>query len=677
MLHVAGVALVGGAVYVGTRTARWLDRKRHPDRWKLAALAGDADPVRPVVPVAAEEPAADETGQEIRRNLKVATAAVGLAAGGAMLYPPLSLLSVPFTLYAAVDLFKDAYRGLAEERRFKATLLDSLAVAGTLAAGYYFLGALANWLFYVGSGLVQRTRDQSRQNLARIFEVQPRRVWVQQDGLEIETAFEALLPGQRVVIRAGESIPVDGEIVEGIAGIDQRMLTGESQPVEKTVGERVFAATLVLSGRIVVRVEQTGTATVAAQIGEMLQRTVDFKSTVELQSQDLSNRLTLPTLGLGAMTWLTLGLPSAVALISANFSEVLRIASPLGLLNYLNIATRQGILIKDGRSLELLAEVDTVVFDKTGTLTLEQPVVDRVHACGAWSEDILLAYAAAAEFHQTHPVALAIRQAAEARGLDLPAIDEACYELGYGVKVACDGLKVAVGSGRFMTLEGIELPDPAAAIEARSHAEGHSLIYVALGGRLGGLIELHAALRPEARAVVERLKARGLTLYILSGDHAAPTRRLAEALGIDRYFAEVLPAAKADYVDRLQGEGRQVCFIGDGINDAVALKKATVSISLNGASAAATDTAQILLMDKTLEQLDRVFALSREMNANLKAAVLTTLGPGILCAGGVIFLHWQILATIVMYNGSLLAGVANAMLPLLPNQNNRLSRVDE
>ena len=665
MLHIAGVAVAGGAVYVGRFTAQWLDRKRYPGRGNLASVLGRSTGSA-VANAGTAEPArvSADAEQAVERNLTIAKVAMGLSAAGALVYSPLNLLSVPLTLYGEFDLFEDGYNGLVQERRFKASILDAITVLGTLASGYFFASALANWLYYAGVKIVQRTKDKSRQTLSQVFVVQPRTVWLWQgDGVEIETAFDALQAGQHVVIRAGECISVDGEIVEGVAGIDQRMLTGESQPVEKAAGERVFAATLVLSGRIVVRVEEKGTATVAAQIGQMLHRTVDFKSTVELRSVELSNRLALPTLVLGGVTWLALGLPSAIALVGANFSEVLRVASPLGLLNFLNLATRQGILIKDGRSFELLAEIDTVVFDKTGTLTLEQPVVDRVYAFGEWDEDTLLAYAAAAEAHQTHPVASAIREAAQVRKLDLPAIEEGCYALGYGVTVVCQGLQVHVGSARFMAKEGVGLPAMAQTLQAQCHAEGHSLVYVALGGQLAGLIELHAALRPEARSIVERLKARHLEVCIISGDQEAPTRRLAEALGIVRYFAEVLPTDKAEYVDSLQREGRKVCFVGDGINDAIALKKATVSISLSGASTAATDTAQIILMDKSLNQLDRVFALSQELNANLNTTVVTTLGPGIICAGGVFFLHWKILSTVLMYSLSLLAGVANAMLP--------------
>lgn len=664
MLHIVGVAVAGGAVYVGHLAAQWLDKKRRPPHPAPAAPPGDGVAARPE-----PDEAAGEAAQAVDRNLALAKVAMGLSAAGAVAYPPLSLLSMPVTLYGALDLFEDGYRGLVEERRCKASVLDAITVVGTLASGYYFVGALANWLYYFGVKLVQSTKDKSRQTLAQAFAVQPRPVWVLQEGCaEIETPFDALQVGHCVVVRAGELIPVDGLVVEGSAGIDQRMLTGESQPVERGPGERVFAATLALSGRIVVRVEEKGADTVAAQIGEMLRRTLDFKSTVELRSVDLSNRMALPTLGLGGVTWLALGFPSAIAVVGSNFSEVLRVTSPLGLLNYINLATREGILIKDGRSLELLTEVDTVVFDKTGTLTLEQPVVDRVYAFAGWDEDAVLAYAAAAEAHQTHPAAAAIREAAQARGLALPAIGEACCELGYGVQVDCQGLRVRVGSARFMARERVAISASAQVTQARASLEGHSLVYVALGHELAGFVELHAALRPEAKAVIQRLKARGLEVCIISGDQEAPTRRLAEAAGVDEYFAEVLPADKAEHVDRLQRQGRKVCFVGDGINDAVALKTANVSVSLNGASTAATDTAQIILMDKSLNQMDRVFALAEELKANLKITVATTVGPSLLCAGGVFLFHWKIMSTVLLYSASLAASAANAMLPALKRE---------
>ncbi|MFM8444547.1 MAG: heavy metal translocating P-type ATPase [Methylococcus sp.] len=667
VLHAAGMALFGGAAIAGRGTLRWLERRRHPERGSLATLIGRETPA--VSPRSAGTALGRtlEANEErsLDCNLAVSIAATGLAAGGALVYPPLRVLSAPLTIYASLDLFADAWRGLASEGRVRASMLDGIAVLGALAFGYYFASALTNSLYFGGLGLVRRTRERSSRTLPQGIELSAQTAWVLRNGGEIETPLEFLEAGQRVVIRAGEIVPVDGLIVSGSAGLDQRLLTGESSPAEKSTGDRVLAATLVLSGRIEVLAEDCGQATVAARIDDILRRTVDYRPEIELRSQELSNRLALPTLGLGGATWLLLGLPSATALINANFSDILRIASPLALLNYLQGAMRRGILVKDGRSFERLADVDTVVFDKTGTLTQDRPVVEQVHVLGERDEDEVLTLAASAEAHQCHPVAEAIRDLARARGLDWPDSQDPCCELGFGIRARCRDMTVLVGSSRFLSAQGIDIPAAAEAIREQSEGLGHSLVFVAVDGRLEGLLELHSVPRPEAAATVQALQARGLDVCLISGDREAPTRRLAESLGIRRYRAEALPADKFEYVDGLVGAGRTVCFVGDGINDLPAMRRASIAISIGGATTAAVSAAEVVLLDKTLAQLAPLFGLAEELRGNLHRSAQVTLGPGLVCAAGVLLFHWGILATLVAYNAALVAGLTNAMLPAL------------
>ncbi|MGQ4807047.1 Potassium-transporting ATPase ATP-binding subunit [Candidatus Entotheonellaceae bacterium PAL068K] len=602
---------------------------------------------------------------EVNHKLVASTTAMGLAAAGAFVYPPLVLISATLTLYTSVDIFKAAYKAVFKERRFRAAILDTLAVTGALAARYYFVGALDSWLYFLGKKMLVKTQDHTRKNLTDILSQQPRFVWLLKDGAEVQIPLESLHLGDVIVVNAGESVPVDGCITEGIASIDQQLLTGEAMPAERSVGDRVFAATFILEGRICVQVESAGVETVAAQIDAILNRTMGFKSSLETKGQEIADRSVLPTLGVGALALSALGPMSAIAVVGANYSEVIRIVAPLGMLNFLNLASRNGILIKDGRALEMLNEVDTVVFDKTGTLTLEQPHVGNIYPLNNFSEDELLTFAAAAEYRQTHPIARAIRQTANEQNLMLPNIDEAKYEVGYGVKISVSNKVVRVGSARFMTLEGITLSDEIRMRQESAHEQGYLFVYIAIDDKLGGVIELHPTLRPEAERVIRQLKRRNLGIYIISGDHEQLTQKLAQELGIDHYFAEVLPEDKALLVEGLQQEGKTVCFVGDGMNDAIALQSADVSISLRGASAVATDTAQLILMDASLGQLDAVFELAQNFDANLKKSLVATFGPGLLCVGGVFFLHFRVLRTFMLYSLSLGAGVANAMLPRL------------
>lgn len=611
----------------------------------------------------AERTISDEE-QSINRNLVASATGLGLAAVGMFLYSPFAWLSIPFTLYASVDVLREAKTALAEEHRLRHSILDATVILSALASHYYLASALASLTYYTGHKLMVLTEDNAQEMVRTMVGAQTRTVWRLVDGTEVETPFEELGVGDIVIASAGETIAVDGLIAQGLASVDQHMLSGESRPIEKAPGDPAYAGTIVLAGRLHIQVERTGSDTVAAQIGEILRRTADYKSSIQAKSEELSDRSVLPTLGLSGLTLAALGPSSAVAVIGANYAEILRVVSPLSMLNFLTQAAHRGILIKDGRALELSTQIDTIVFDKTGTLTLEQPHVAHVYTWNGLSEAELLTLAAAAEVRQSHPIAKAIVQAAQDRQLLLPTFEDARYELGYGLKVSIDTQTIHVGSLRFMDLEGIPVAPEIYTLQELGHEQGSTFVYVAVDGRLDGAIELHATIRPEARQIIQQLKQRKVAMYIISGDHKEPTRRLAMELGIDHYFAEVLPEEKANIVGRLQAEGRFVCFVGDGINDAIALKKAHTSISLRGASTAATDTAQIILTDESLQELDTVFALAHQFAANQRIGYLTTFGPGLFCLGGIFFFKFQILSAMVWYNFSLIAGLTNALLPL-------------
>ncbi len=314
---------------------------------------------------------------------------------------------------------------------------------------------------------------------------------------------------------------------------------------------------------------------------------------------------------------------------------------------------------------------------KTGTLTQELPHVGHLFTCQGINEQQLLTYAAAAEHRQTHPIARAILQEASRRGLSVPAISEAAYEIGYGIKVTLDGKLIRVGSHRFMAMEAITIPEEIESIRQTAHQEGHSLVYVAINDQLAGAIELVPTVRPEAKRIVDYLRQAGLEMAIISGDHERPTRALATYLGIDRYFAETLPENtypapldKADLISQLQKEGtpvqrsrKTVCFVGDGINDSIALKKANVSISLRGASTIATDTAQIILMDQTLNELQTLFELSEQFESNMHTNLMTTVVPGVIIIGGAFAGLIGYGSSIGVFTVGLVAGITNAMRP--------------
>ena len=598
-------------------------------------------------------------------HLTLCTASLPIAAVAQFAFPPLLPVAAAVFAYTSIPTFKEAKSVLFEERRLGVDVLDAVVVVGCLATMSIFPGAVLCWCLGLGKVLVKRTQDNSKKLLLNAFGKQPRYVWLYRDGAEVQISMDRLQQGDIIVVNTGEVVPVDGVVVEGMAMIDQHALTGESTPAEKGVGDRVFASTLMVAGKVFVSVEKSGSDTASAKISQILNDSAGYKLSSQHKGERLADKAVIPTLAIGAVGMATMGPFGAVAVLNSDFGTGIRMAAPLAMLSSLALCANKGILVKDGRALELMNEIDTVLFDKTGTLTRERPEVGRIIAANGFSEERILQFAAAAERKFHHPIALAILHKAKELNLELPSIDDTQYKVGYGITVHVEGHTVRVGSKRFMEMEGIELPDEVRQSLEISHVEGHTVVMVSVDGKLGGALELQAAVRPEIRDIVAGLRQRGIKhLAIISGDHEAPTRKLAESLGMDRYFAQVLPADKADYVEKLQKEGRKVCFVGDGINDSIALKKANVSISLRGASSIATDTAHIVFLEEGLAKLCELRDISRDLERNVKRSWNMILAPNILCIVGVFTMGFGIMASVVTNNVAALGALGNGMLPL-------------
>jgi heavy metal translocating P-type ATPase len=598
-------------------------------------------------------------------DLAICTASLPLAAIAQFAFPPLLPVSAALFAYTGITSFRRAYEVVFKERRLGVDFLDSIVIMGCLATLQVFPGAILAWCLSVGRYLVRRTEDNSKKLLIGAFGKQPRYVWLLKNGIEIEMPLDRLEKGDIVVVHTGEMVPVDGIIVEGLAMIDQHALTGESTPAEKGVGDRVFASTVMVAGKAHVAVEKSGGETATARIAQILNDSAGYKLASQHKGEQIADKVVIPTLGLGGLALATLGPTGAVAVVNSDLGTGIRMAAPLAMLSTLALCAQKGVLVKDGRALDLLCEVDTVLFDKTGTLTRERPEVGRMIAANGCDPLLILRFAAAAERRFHHPIARAILQKAEEEGLSLPLTDATQYKVGYGITVGIDGHRVRVGSRRFMELEGVPLTREVADALDEIHRQGHTMVMVAVDDELGGALELRASIRPEVRGIVQGLRERGINhIAIISGDHEAPTRRLAEELGMDRYFAQVLPADKADYVEQLQREGRKVCFVGDGINDAIALKKANVSISLRGATSIATDTAHVVFMEQSLGRLCELRDIARDLDRNVRNSWLMILGPNLACIAGVFTLGFGIGASVLTNNIAALAALANGLLPM-------------
>lgn len=598
-------------------------------------------------------------------DFPLAVASVPLAAVAQFAAPPLLPAAGLLFAYTSVTTFKEAYNVLFHERRLGVDVLDAIVVTGCLATGQIFAGSVLCLCLSFGRMLVKKTQDDSKRLLVQAFGKQAQFVRLYVDGREVETPMEDLNKGDIIVIHTGDAVPVDGVVKEGMAMIDQHALTGESTPSEKSPGDRVFAATLMVAGKVFVEVETAGADTASAKIAQILNDSAGYKLSSQHQGERMADKAVVPTLGIASVALATMGPQGAVAVLNSDFGTGIRMAAPLGMLTSLALCAHKGILVKDGRALELMNDIDTVLFDKTGTLTQERPEVGHITAYNGHPKQRLLQLVAAAEQRFAHPIARAIMLEFEKTGLPLLPIDDSKYQVGYGIDALIDGHKVMVGSIRYLKLEGIEIPAEVQEVVEMAHKEGHTLVMTALDRQFAGVIELRASQRPEVLSIIKGLRERGIKhIAIISGDHEAPTRKLAQSLGMDEYFAGVLPGDKADYVERLQKQGKKVCFVGDGINDSIALKKANVSISLRGASSIATDTAQIVFMEESLHRLCELRDISRDLNRNVRTSWYLILAPNALCIFGAFTMGFGIMASVLTNNVAALAALANGMMPL-------------
>jgi len=580
-----------------------------------------------------------EKEKQVNHYLKVSVVAIATTLIGYINYPA-RLISLGLISYTTVPILKEAEKSLLVEKRVKNDLLNSIVSVICIGIGQYFTAALVAGLYHLSDKMVIKTQDHSNAMINDVFQQQPNKVWLlTHDGTEIETAIEAIQINDIIVVNAGNIVPVDGKVVKGAAMIDQHALTGESVLAEKTVGDQVLATTLVISGQILVRIEHTGIDTTAAKVYEILKQTANYKTSIQSRSEQLADNVALPIMGTAAMLLPIIGILPATTLLFSNPGNDIKTFASLQTLNYLIFLSRQGILVKDGRALEELRKVDTVLFDKTGTLTKEQPLVGEIITCNELNKTQVLSYAAAAEQKLTHPIARAILQYAEDNELPIIQVENAHYQIGYGITVNLENTIIQVGSLRFMEMEGIGVPGIIKKIQTDYHRQGHSVVAVAVNKHIEGAIEIKPQLRPEVKMMLDSLRQHKVKqISILSGDHKQPTQKLAQELEMDSYFYDVLPQEKASIVENLQKQGRTVCFVGDGINDTIAIKQANVSISFSDANAMTTDLAQIVLMDGNISHLPVLFEMAENLSVDTKR-ILTMLGSTtmLLCTGAIFF----------------------------------------
>ncbi len=521
---------------------------------------------------------------------------------------------------------------------------DPHVIAGHMPAPVYFETAVVIIvLVLVGKLLEARARGRSSEAIKRLIGLQPRTARIVRDGIELDVPARDVLRGDIVLVRPGERLPVDGEVIDGASAVDESMLTGESMPVEKAAGSSVYGATMNTTGAFSFRATRIGAETALQQVVRLVREAQGRKAPIARMADVISAWFTPAVIGIAVVTFvawialapagsrLAMAMTSAVAVLIIACPCAMGLATPTAILVGTGKGAEQGILIRGGDILERAAAVTDVILDKTGTITTGRPEVTDVVPAGAHAGDAaLLALAASAEAKSEHPLAQAIVSAAQARGLTMEAASRFAALPGQGVRATVGGRAVLIGNEALMSASGVDVT-PLAGDRARLAARGRTIMYVAASGpvddaaayaavapdaapALCGLIALADTPRPEARAAIARLHAMGRRVVMLTGDNEATARAIAAEVApngeIARVVAGVLPEHKADEVKALQAGGRVVAMVGDGINDAPALAQADIGMAMGSGTDVALEAADIALLRADLNGVADAIRLS-------------------------------------------------------------------
>ncbi|MCO5190146.1 MAG: heavy metal translocating P-type ATPase [Anaerolineae bacterium] len=597
-----------------------------------------------------------------------------MVAGSALLLSlvggPAAPLAVGLLWFSTRSIFERAYHTLLHERKLTVESLDAAAISVLTLQGMFWQVALLNLMLSSAELLRARTQEQARRELTDVLDFMTDRAWIERDGQIISIPASELQPDMLVFVFPGERIPADGVVTRGQALVDQHMLTGESMPIVKEISDDVYAATVVREGELQLRVTRSGDETQAAQIVHLIESAPIFDTRAQDYAQRWANRL-VPYSFMGAgILALTGNFAQAAALLVIDYAAGFKISAPTTIMSAMTKAARHGIFIRGGRHLEQLAEINAIVFDKTGTLTIGSPEVVNIAVLSTdWSEDDVLSFAASAEQCLTHPVALAVTNLALSRGLPVPARDSFDYQLGLGVAANVDGHTVLVGSHRFLAaVGGIQFDSRADYALRQIEARAASPLCIAIDGELAGMLGLADPIRAEAANVMRALRQRDIDkIVMLTGDRAPVAHAVARDLGIDDYVAEVFPADKLAAVKKLQEQGYAVAVIGDGINDSPALTQADVGIAVNGGTALAQESADVVFLQGDLHKLIEAIDISREGIALVRqnwdiVRIPNTIGLGLAFTGFIGPLGASILS-----DGAALVAGSNALRPLLNN----------
>ncbi|MFQ7462316.1 MAG: heavy metal translocating P-type ATPase [Agathobacter sp.] len=556
------------------------------------------------------------------------------------------------------------------QRKIEVPVLDATAITVSLITKDFSTASSIMFLLGIGELLEEWTHKKSVDDLARSMSLNVSKVWLKTpENQEILVESSKIEKGDKVVVHMGNVIPFDGEVLDGDAMVNQASLTGESVPVQRTVGNTVFAGTVVEEGEITIRVKEVEGNNRFDQIVTMIEESEKLKSELEGKAEHYADKLVPWTLGATGITYLlTRNVTKAMSILMVDFCCALKLAMPISVLSAIREASLYNVTVKGGKFLEAVAEADTIVFDKTGTLTKAHPtVVDVVNFNDEYSSDDMLRVAACLEEHFPHSMAKAVVDAASKKGLSHEEMHTKVeYIVAHGIATSINGKRTVIGSYHFVFEDEKCVVPAGKELLFESLPLYYSHLYLAIEGKLSAVICIEDPLRDEAAAVVTSLKKAGISkVVMMTGDSERTASVIAKKVGVDEYYAEVLPEDKAAFVEKEKAKGRKVIMIGDGINDSPALSAANVGIAISDGAEIAREIADITVGSDDLYQIVTLKYISNALMKRIKSNYRKIVGfnSGLIALGvaGVL----PPTTTALLHNGSTILISVNSMKNLL------------
>ena len=549
---------------------------------------------------------------------------------------------LPYPLQACVTTVKSVkylWKGLQclWQRKIEVPVLDATAIGVSIFRNDIETAGSVMFLIGIGELLEEWTHKKSVDDLARTMSLNVGKVWLKREDQEVLVQTSEIRPGDEVVVHMGNVIPFDGIVSDGEAMVNQASLTGESVPVRRIVDNSVYAGTVVEEGELTVLVKEVGGSSRFEKIVTMIEESEKLKSALEGKAEHLADKLVPYSLGGTALTYLlTRNVNKAISVLMVDFSCALKLAMPISVLSAIREASLYHVTVKGGKYLEAVADADTIVFDKTGTLTKAKPTVVDVVSFNGAEPDELLRIAACLEEHFPHSMAKAVVDAAQQKNLAHEEMHTKVeYIVAHGISTTIDGKRAVIGSSHFVFEdENCTIPEGKQEL-FDSLPKEYSHLYLAIEGKLAGVICIEDPLREEAEAVVNSLKRAGITkVVMMTGDSERTAAAIAKRVGVDEYYSEVLPEDKAGFIEKEKAAGRKVIMIGDGINDSPALSAANVGIAISDGAEIAREIADITVGSDDLYQIVTLKLLSdslmKRIRGNYRFIVSFNLGL-ILC----------------------------------------------